>query len=95
MIEIIDEASNEIDEAFEWYLKRSVRAASEFQHLLKNALLEIDAKPWLGIMLTDDAYWYRLKKYPYLLIYQNRMPIIRVIAVAHQSRRPGYWMKRL
>ncbi|MFT3882741.1 MAG: type II toxin-antitoxin system RelE/ParE family toxin [Gemmatales bacterium] len=95
MIEIIDEASNEIDEAFDWYLKRSIRAASEFQRRLKNALMQIDASPWLGTLFTEDAYWVRIKKYPYLLIYQNRTPIIRVIAVAHQSRRPGYWVKRV
>jgi hypothetical protein len=62
MVEIIEEASEEIDEAFEWYLKRSVRAASEFRNRLKDALTRIDSSPKLGTLFIDDAYWYRVQE---------------------------------
>jgi toxin ParE1/3/4 len=95
MIEISDEARDEIDEAFEWYLKRSLTAAAGFQHRLKLALQQLEEKPWLGMLFTGDAYWYRIKKYPYLIIYKVHTPNIRVIAVAHHGRRPGYWKLRM
>ncbi len=36
-----------------------------------------------------------LKKFPYSLLYAIESDRIRVIAVAHQKRRPGYWLSRL
>jgi hypothetical protein len=36
-----------------------------------------------------------LEKFPHQLIYYERTEFdIRVIAVAHPNRRPGYWRKR-
>lgn len=34
-----------------------------------------------------------LTDFPYLIVYQISNEIIRVIAVAHSSREPGYWEK--
>jgi len=35
-----------------------------------------------------------LRRFPYSIIYQVKPEEIRVIALAHQSRRPGYWRGR-
>ena len=34
------------------------------------------------------------RKFPFSLIYSVEGSLIWIIAVAHQSRRPGYWRKR-
>jgi hypothetical protein len=37
----------------------------------------------------------RLRRYPYLLYYARTDPAqVTVFAVAHASRRPGYWLRR-
>jgi hypothetical protein len=36
-----------------------------------------------------------LHRFPYLLIYREREDgVIQILAVAHTSRRPGYWKER-
>ncbi len=35
-----------------------------------------------------------LRRFPYAIIYQIKPEDVRVIALAHQSRRPGYWRGR-
>lgn len=35
-----------------------------------------------------------LQRFPYAIIYTAEDDYIRVFAVAHDSRRPGYWRKR-
>ena len=37
----------------------------------------------------------RLKQFPFSLIFVNRHDYVWVVAVAHGSRRPGYWQNRL
>jgi len=36
----------------------------------------------------------RVKKFPYSVIYQEKSLVIRIVAVMHQQRRPGYWKTR-
>jgi plasmid stabilization system protein ParE len=38
---------------------------------------------------------YRLRKFRYSLIYTIEQDAVVILAVAHQSRRPGYWMARI
>jgi toxin ParE1/3/4 len=35
-----------------------------------------------------------MKRFPYWLVYMVSEDEIRVLAVAHHSRRPGYWKER-
>ena len=37
----------------------------------------------------------RLKQFPFSLIFINRPEYVWVVAVAHGSRRPGYWKNRI
>lgn len=36
----------------------------------------------------------RTKKFPYSVIYEVREELIRIVAIMHQHRRPGYWKER-
>ncbi|MBV9743866.1 MAG: type II toxin-antitoxin system RelE/ParE family toxin [Acidobacteriia bacterium] len=38
---------------------------------------------------------YSLRKFRYSLIYVVEQDAIYVLAIAHQSRRPGYWITRI
>ena len=37
----------------------------------------------------------RLKQFPFSLLYINRPDLVWVVAVAHGSRKPGYWKARI
>jgi toxin ParE1/3/4 len=38
---------------------------------------------------------FRIKRFPYTLIFREADGIVQVLAVAHHRRRPGYWVSRL
>jgi hypothetical protein len=37
----------------------------------------------------------RIKQFPFSLLYINRADYIWIVAVAHGSRKPGYWKRRI
>lgn len=91
-----DEAAAEYDAAFDWYLARSPDAALKFDAEVDNALQQILDNPrcWAGG--TSHTRRYLLRKFPFLLIYRE-MPQnkIEIVAVAHTSRKPGFWKHRI
>lgn len=36
-----------------------------------------------------------MQRFPFFVIYLDDPDVIRIIAVAHSKRRPGYWKNRL
>src|SRR5438094_10195896 len=52
------------------------------------------ANPTLGMIFRGNRRRYFLRRFPYSVIYQVTSDELRVIAVAHHRRRPGYWAGR-
>ena len=42
-----------------------------------------------------DTRRYLLRGFPFLLIYRQHGDIVEILAVAHTSRKPGYWKARV
>ena len=61
---------------------------AEFEHGV-NAIL---VNPKVGALFRGTRRRYLLHRFPYSIIYQISTDELRVIAVAHQRRRPGYWV---
>ena len=51
--------------------------------------------PDLGALVIGDIRHFVLRRYPYSLIYARTAGLVYVLAVAHSSRKPGYWTTRL
>jgi toxin ParE1/3/4 len=49
--------------------------------------------PWLDPEQT--ARKIRLIKFPFSIIYIERLTAVWIVAIAHGSRKPGYWFRRL
>jgi toxin ParE1/3/4 len=90
-------AKREIREAISYYKHTDDLAlADDFRIKVREALIEVRKNPqryscWNGTI----ARKYRLKRFPYLIFYVDYPERIRVLAVAHTSRRPGYWKTRI
>jgi mRNA-degrading endonuclease RelE of RelBE toxin-antitoxin system len=52
------------------------------------------ARPFIGEPLTTTLRQFHLRRFPYKLIYRVDDDNLRIIAVAHIRRRPGYWAVR-
>ena len=53
------------------------------------------AAPHQGAPFHGPYRWMRVRRFSYVLYYEIIDPSqVRVYAVAHTSRRPGYWLRR-
>lgn len=90
------EASAEYDAAFDWYLERSPDAALRFDAEVDRALEQIIQAPQRWAAGPHATRRFLLRQFPFTLVYRERESgEIQVVAVAHTSRRPGYWKGRL
>ena len=85
----------EFDEAFNWYAERSPGAAIGFATEVDVAVESIAADPDRFQRTYAGCQLYRLKRYPYCVIYCRVGVSLRVVAIAHVKRRPAYWRDRL
>jgi plasmid stabilization system protein ParE len=94
-IEFDDEARKEYDDAIDWYLKRSPRAARNFVDEVGAAIRRIVANPQQFARTFADCQISRVKSYPYVVVFYQTAEKLVIVAVAHAKRRSGYWQGRL
>jgi plasmid stabilization system protein ParE len=51
--------------------------------------------PRLGAKWRGATRRLPLRRFPYSIFYQVGDDEVRVLAIAHQSRKPGFWQKRV
>jgi toxin ParE1/3/4 len=67
-----------------------------FEAEFDRAVARIRTTPQAGPSFRGRFRWVRLRRFPYLIYYLIIDPHrVRVLAVAHARRRPGYWIRRL
>ncbi|MDD4910729.1 MAG: type II toxin-antitoxin system RelE/ParE family toxin [Sideroxydans sp.] len=94
-ISLNEEAQADADSAIDWYISEGAFiAADDFINEIERALDLLKQFPALGGGGTHKVRSFPLHGFPYSLIYRVQGDIVRVIAVAHHSRRPAYWAER-
>jgi toxin ParE1/3/4 len=66
--------------------------ARDFNDAAMRAALSLLEYPELGVRISHETRRFLLHDYPYSLIYRTLPAAIIIVALAHQSRRPGYWV---
>lgn len=89
------EALMEYHEAADWYRARSIWAAERFITTVEAAISTISQDPLRYQPTRDGLRIFRLKRYPYRLIYLVESDHFTIYAVEHEKREPGYWRRRL
>ncbi|HEX8818104.1 MAG TPA: type II toxin-antitoxin system RelE/ParE family toxin [Terriglobales bacterium] len=93
-VELLEGAAADYDAAFDWYLARSPEAALAFDMEFERALGEIARAPERWALGAYQTRRFLLRRFPYLVIYREHRDAVLVVAVAHTSRKPGYWRDR-
>jgi toxin ParE1/3/4 len=78
-----------------WYRNRSPRAALDFIEELHRATSTIREAPERWPIGKNNTRRFLLWRFPFSIIYSEQEASITIWAVAHGSRRPEYWAKRL
>lgn len=87
-------AEDEVNRAYAWYDERNPAAARAFLDDLDHAVSRVQEAPERWPYYQGSARRYIFQRFPFSLIYRVINDAIEVIAVAHHSRRPGYWSRR-
>ncbi len=89
------DAEEDLREAARFYHDRagsslSLSLLSEFKHSV-TLLMQY---PALGAVWRHGKRRHLMRRFPYAIVYTVSSEEVRIWAVAHQSRRPGYWRGR-
>ena len=88
-------AAGELRAAHAWYAARDPAVAARFLHNVDQSAGRIVADPDSHPIDRKHFRWVRVRRFPYVLIFEHQEPgRVLVVAVAHTSRRPGYWRRR-
>lgn len=87
-------AARDAWEARRWYEEHDPQAAERFTVALWQALADALSAPERPAADEDGVRRVRLKRFPHVVLYHWQPPELRVLAVAHGSRDPGYWSGR-
>ena len=88
-------ALTELGDAAALYATRgSAELGLSFVGEFERAAALILANPEIGAIFRGTRRRYSLRRFPFSVIYQITVEEVRVIAIAHQRRRPGYWTRR-
>jgi plasmid stabilization system protein ParE len=88
-------AAEELAAAVAWYEERRAGLGSEFYDAIVRTMNRIAEMPETGSPFSDlKARRMLVAGFPFQVVYRIEPDNIRVIAVAHLKRRPGFWRHR-
>ncbi len=94
IVQFHEEDSEDVESAFEWYFVRSEWAAARFLQVLDEGVRNIAESPTRWPVASFGTRKYLLETFPFVVFYRDFPSAIQIIAVAHTSRRPGFWRGR-
>jgi toxin ParE1/3/4 len=94
-VELHDEADEEQTDAALYLDAERAGYGDLFLDELTTLFDEIATYPLIGARVGRRARKLPMNRFRYSIIYQPTHDRIFVVAIAHHSRRPGYWRPRL
>ena len=89
------EADRELTEGAVYYAhEATAELGLAFIEEFERSLDLLCTQPQLGALWRNDRRRFPLRRFPYSIIYYLKGDELRVIALAHHRRRPGYWAGR-
>lgn len=87
-------ATQEVEDAVRFYELEYTGLGRRFKEEVRKAALRVAEYSKAWSIERGEVRKYLLHKFPYKLLYSLEADHILVIAVAHQHRKPDYWVDR-
>jgi len=87
-------AKQEMDDAVRYYELAHEGLGRRFRQEVKKAAIRISEYPRAWSVERGEVRKCLLHTFPYKLLYSIEEDHILVIAIAHQHRKPDYWIER-
>lgn len=99
-LRIDPEAEEEIAAGIDWYERQRPGLGGEFLDAISASLRSLadpgpECTPARGVPPDLGVKRKLVERFPYVILFIEFETTIRVIAVAHGTRRPGYWRQRI
>jgi len=94
-LEFHPEAELELIESALYYDKQVPGLGERFESEIRYATDLLLDQPEIGPLVDPNLRKFILTRFPFTLYYSITADVLRIEAVAHQSRRPGYWKSRV
>jgi hypothetical protein len=88
-------AAAELIKSARFYDRRRPKLGDEFLSAGEAVQELIRTQPQLGWRGLLGTLSFRTRRFPFRIVYELQPDRIWVVAVAHLSRQPGYWARRL
>jgi hypothetical protein len=100
VVRIDPEAEEEITAGTGWYEQRQPGLGGDFLDEVSSAINSLhepgpECTLLRGVPAELGVKRKLVRRFPYLVLFIELERTVRVIAVAHASRRPGYWRRRI
>lgn len=93
-VRFVEEAQQEFLDVIHYYEKAEVGLGRRFSAEPERTVQLLRSHPEIYRIRGADQRWINLKTFPFYLPFIIRVETIWVVAVAHESRRPQYWISR-
>ena len=90
----LDQSIFELEDAAHYYAATSEKLGFELRDEVDRALSYLCEFPRTAKPIDRIHRSYKLHRFPYLLVYRIAGAELIIVAVAHTSRKPGYWRRR-
>ena len=88
-------AESELVESAMFYEHRRGFLGDSFLDLMAETLAKIQGHPDIGKPGKFGTRSWKVKRFPFRIVYLDQTERIWIVAVAHLSRKPNYWLERL
>ena len=88
------DVSSEIKASYDWYQEKVNGLGEDFLNEIESAYQAIVEFPQTWPKFQKGFRRFLLSKFPFSVIYREENNQIYIVAVMHNSRRPGYWLNR-
>ena len=89
------DADAEMTEAAQYYEERTPGLGLTFLDAVETAVGKVLLEPEPYGKVGPEIRQKLLDRFPYSLLYAVDGDRVRIVAIAHHKRRPGYWRSRL
>jgi plasmid stabilization system protein ParE len=94
-LEIHPAAQAEAEAAVRFYAQRNPRVAIAFAEELDAAISRIADDPHIFLAHDFGTRRVLLRTFPFGVVFRLVDATVLIVAIAHGSRRPGYWLGRI
>ena len=88
-------AENELVESARFYEQRREFLGENFLDAAGRTLANIQTNPEFGRVGKFSTRSWKVKRFPFRIVYLEQPDRIWIVAIAHLSRKPNYWLERL